>query len=180
MPVTLPVSLDDAKRQIRWPVADTTHDTLLTTLITAAQERCEDLLNRWLITGSHTLKLDAFPDEDRDIRLPAPVTAITSIAYLDTAGASQTLAATVYAVDAADGNKPCQRLSLKYCQVWPSTYAQKEAVTITYVAGWATAADIPEAIRQGLLVYVQGLFDGNMDLIAFAESLWFPHRWIPI
>lgn len=82
-----PVSLAEAKAHLRVEVND--ENSLIQTLITAARQYVETATRRALLQQTWDDKLDAFPCGA--IVLPlSPVTSVTSITYLDTAGVSQT------------------------------------------------------------------------------------------
>lgn len=177
---SLVVSLAEAKQHLRIDSTDTSHDAHLPGLILAAQTVCENFLGRYLLTGTRVKRLDSF---DEEILLPQPLSSVTSIAYLDTADASQTLAATVYDVDASDETKPCARVELAYGQSWPTTLDEKETITITYVCGWASAASVPEPIRQAVLLEMEDLYEGpengaSKQLNSAVESLLYNYRWM--
>ncbi len=174
---SLALSLAEAKQHLRIDSTDTTHDGHIPGLIRAAMSICENYLNRYLLTGTRVKRLDSFPDE---ILLPQPLSSVTSITYLDTADASQTLTATVYDVDASDAEKPCGRVQLAYGQSWPTTLDEKECVTVTFVCGWASTADIPTPIVEGLKLAIQALYDGQRDNFEVSEMLWSPYRWVPV
>ncbi|WP_173934299.1 head-tail connector protein [Chelativorans sp. Marseille-P2723] len=51
-------------------------------------------------------------------------------------------------------------MSLQPGRSWPSVYRRCDAVSITFTAGYGATEDIPEPIRQAILLIVQRLFDG--------------------
>lgn len=123
----------------------TDEDSILAEYIDAATEFAEQYQNRCLRSSTWQASYDAFPDE---FLLPIPpLVSVSSIAYLDTEGASQTLSSSVYTVDAI--SQPA-RVALKYSQTWPSTYDQINAVTVTFVAGYASASLVPARTRQAI------------------------------
>lgn len=140
-----PLALATVKAHLRVEHAD--EDALITALITAARELAEQACRRSFATCTWQLRLDAFPAE---IRLDwAPAVSITSVAYIDTAGDSQTLAASAYVLDTH--NEPAWLLPA-YGTEWPDTLATANAVTVTYVAGDATTC--PESVRQWMLLHI--------------------------
>jgi uncharacterized phiE125 gp8 family phage protein len=148
-PYAEPIHLDEMKLHLRLESTFTADDTLVTSLIKTAREHCETKTQRQLIAATWKLYLDEFPccyDAVRyaptnamygePIRLGhSPLMGVDSISYVDTNGATQTLATSVYSVDK---NTEPARIVLAYNQVWPPTRPQMNAVTITYVAGFAT------------------------------------------
>jgi uncharacterized phiE125 gp8 family phage protein len=147
-PSAEPVTLARAKAHCRVDYSD--DDALLSSLIVAARSLCEERTRRWFITSTGVMKLDEFPAE---ILIPrAPLVAVSSIAYLDDQGASQTLSSTYYRVDAASH---VGRITLAYGYEWPGTYPVSNAVTVTFTAGYGTTADdTPEAVKLAILMLV--------------------------
>lgn len=140
-PTFEPVSLDYFKAHAHW---DTTYDdAVLAGFIVAARELAEAFTGRAFVTQTIEVKFDAFPNSDV-IQLPrSPAASVTSLTYVDTAGATQTMAGADYVLD---GNSEPARLALAYGKSWPSTRAQMNAITLTYVAGQAQAS-ISDSVR---------------------------------
>jgi len=177
-PSTEPITTDEAKTHLRQASSD--DDTFIGELITAAREHIESLANRSLITQTWVLKLDAFPGAVNAIYPPRPpLQSVTSIAYTDSAGDAQTLAASLYAVS-TDGWMP--RIVPVYGETWPVTEGNINDVTVTYVAGYgATAADVPEALKSAIKLQVELLYDRPIDkaytaIVDTIESLIGPYR----
>lgn len=158
-PATEPVTLADAKLQCR--VDDATDDTLITSLIIAAREQCEHILQRALITQTWEKVLDAFP-EDNDIELlNPPILAITSIKYIDAVTANEvTLVSNQYSLD--KDSEPGWVMPA-YGVTWPTALDIANAVRVRYTAGYGAAADVPAAIKNWILLAVKELYDGCGD-----------------
>ena len=110
-------------------------------------------------TQTLTLKCDAFSDF---ARLPeGPIASISSISYLDTDGASQTLAGTVYELRA---NGYESAIVLKYNQAWPFIRPGSQ-ITVTAVAGAAAA---PADVKAATLLLIGHLYQNRE---AAAEAL---------
>ena len=140
-PAAEPLSTAQAKTYLR--VEHSEEDSLIDNLIEAARVHVEMFTHRSLINTTFTLKLDAFPQEIRTPR--SPLSSVTSITYIDTNGASQTLSTDTYDVDT--DTEP-GRIFLKHNQDWPDTRGINNAVTVTFVAGYGSAStDIPESLR---------------------------------
>lgn len=102
-PSTEPVTLPDVLAAIGYE--DNDKDSLVNSYIAAARQYCEDFTNRQFVTATWTLTLDRFPSSVGVIHLPRPpLSSITSITYLDSAGDLQTLDAADYIFD--DGTDP--------------------------------------------------------------------------
>jgi uncharacterized phiE125 gp8 family phage protein len=93
------------------------------------------------------------------LRLPlAPVSSITSITYYDGDNTQQTLSADVYQL-LSDARGPF--VSPKSDQVWPGSYDRKDAVTITYIAGYGDTDAVPAAIKAAILLIVGHLYENR-------------------
>jgi len=121
-------------------------DNLLYSLITAARRYVEEQTGRALINQTWKTYLDAFPAV---IYLDwPPLSSVTSIKYYDTAGAQQTLSTDVYTVDTSSTPG---RIYEAYEQTWPSVQGIKNAIEITYVAGYGSSADdVPEMLKTAI------------------------------
>jgi uncharacterized phiE125 gp8 family phage protein len=165
-PATEPLSLDDAKLHLQ--VDGDAENVTIDALVYAAREWLENFTGRALIQQTWDLKLDSFADCDyfREgaIWLPKPpVTAVSSVTYVDTAGVSQTWSSSEYQTDLPSGPHARRaRIQPAYGYTWPTTRDQPNAVTIRFVAGYGTTAEsVPS-----LLVTAMKLLIGQ----------WFQHR----
>ncbi len=179
-PASEPITLEEAKAQCRVDGSD--EDALLQIYIGAARRKAEGLMGRPIIATTFEQTLDAFPAEE--IALRAPASSITSVVYVDTTGAEQTLAAELYALDATNATPwllPALGTS------WPATLDVINAVKVRFVSGWANAGAVPADIKAWLLLTVAYLF-GNREALdgtgrvqeipgRFVDSLLDPYRW---
>ena len=147
-PATEPISLVDAKAHCH---AGDDEDTLIQIYIAAAREHAEFVTGRRFITQTVEKVLDAFPSQN--IELPgSPIQSITSVKYLEAvAGAETTMPGSDYVLD--KDSEPGWLIPA-YGTSWPATYATALAVRVRYVAGWASAAEVPANIRYALLLGV--------------------------
>ena len=164
-PTVAPVTTAEAKAQLRIDHND--DDAFVAALIDAATNHVDGwsgVLGRALLTQTWRGHLNAFPDDDRDgidVPLP-PLQSVSSISYVDRDGATQTLNSARYRV--LDSGTERGRIVLAFGETWPQTRDQEQAVTTTFVAGYGDAAsDVPQAIRQAILLMV---------------SHWYEHRGI--
>jgi uncharacterized phiE125 gp8 family phage protein len=96
---------------------------------------------------------------DTEIVVPRPpLASVTSITYVDGAGATQTLSLSVYTVDTSE--EP-GRIRLAYGQSWPSIRDQRAAVTVRYVCGYGGPGSVPEAAKAALKLYVGHLYENR-------------------
>ena len=143
-PTVEPLSTADAKTHLR--VDHSEEDGLIDDYVEAARRQVELFTRRALVNTTFTLKLDAFPVEIRTPR--SPLSSVTSITHIDCDGNSQTVASSVYDVDT--DTEP-GRIFLKFDQSWPDTRTINNAVTVTFVAGFGSAASsVPESLRSAV------------------------------
>ena len=150
-PTSEPVTVDDLKDQSR--IDNDDENYLLVGLISGARETVEHMTRRAVLTQTRVLKLDDFPpDAGQVIELPGGnIQSVTSVAYNDADNASQTLSASVYDTDFGT-TTGTGRISLAAGQSWPATGDAGLNVTVTYVAGWATASAVPMSIKRAILL----------------------------
>ena len=169
-PTSEPITTAEAKTHCR--VDHTADDTYIDTLIATARRWCEDYRNTTAFTTTWTLKLDCFPSRDSyygsldtgRIDLPRPpVASVTSVAYIDDNGDSQTVSASDYTLD----NSGTLRASIypAYGVTWPSTRAQRGAVTVVYVAGAATTGAIPATFKQAVKLLVGHWYENREGVL---------------
>jgi uncharacterized phiE125 gp8 family phage protein len=174
-PALEPVSLDEAKQHCR--IDSTADDGLVAGYLFAARQYVELLTNRPLITQT----FDFFIDRDgpvtdafewrgnrRLIELPrAPAIAVTSITYVDTNGATQTLAANQYAVDVTSN---IGRIEPAFGVVWPCVRNQNKAITVRFTAGYGTnPGDVPMPINQAILLTVGHWYE-NRETVVIGQT----------
>ncbi len=157
-PTKLPISLDELKDHLR--LTDATHDAEVMGYLRDVVSRldgAEGILNRALITQTWIWKFYAFPRWV--IRLPLPpAQSLTSIQYIDTAGVTQTLAASKYKFLNADTAANPGLIESAFSESWPSTRGEGEAVTITWVCGYGLRNDVPEMTRHLIKMLVTDAF----------------------
>lgn len=156
-----PVELPDMKRFARVEIDD--DDTLLTTLIKAATISVEAFLHRKLISQSLTIRYDnGFPGEIRPIF--APILSVTSVSYIDTDGATQTLVdGTDYETDI---NSEPARIRPAFDTSWPTPRNTFNAVTAVVVAGYGTKCDdVPEVIRLAIMQAATDMYENRQSEI---------------
>jgi uncharacterized phiE125 gp8 family phage protein len=161
-PAAEPLTLTEAKLHLR--VEHTTDDDLITALIQAARERAEHLLGRVLITQTWARVLDAFPAVEIELGL-LPAQSITSITYVDAAGATQTLDSADYSLDST--TPLGWVLPSEDLDVWPTTLDTANAVTVTFVAGYgASGASVPAAIRAWMKMEIGTMYAHREGIVA--------------
>src|SRR5688572_26904894 len=81
------------KQHLKWDATDTSEDTIMQIYLTSAIKQAEAYTRRVIDPATWETYLDSFYDFDFDV---APINAITSVKYYDTANALQTLGAVNY------------------------------------------------------------------------------------
>ena len=154
-PTSEPVTLAEAKRQLFLAESDTSQDAELTNRIQAAREQWEHDTDSCLFT--RTLSVTAKLFGGREIELDtSPITSITHIKYYDPHDVLTTFSSSKYSLNAADGE-----IELDWAESWPVTSIRWDAITITYVAGYATVATIPAIVKQAMLLLIAYYHYGN-------------------
>lgn len=157
-PTIEPVTLAEARAALQLDADNTADNTHIEdVLIPGARAEAEQETGLALILRTLELGLDEFPGAD-PIPLVAPLVAITSVKYYDTAGVLQTLDSATYLLD--EHSKP-PRLYLAPDQVWPSTQARSNAVLVRFTAGVALSTDVPKNIKAYMLAHIKAAYRGE-------------------
>lgn len=159
-PTVEPITTGDVIAQAR-VASDTPELGLVRDYMIAAREWAEAYTERSFLTQTWRMEFDwRFPAEVRLRR--GPVSAVSSIAYTDTAGDAQTLSSSLYQVDLAS-DPP--RIRPAYGQQWPEVREQYAAVRVTYVAGYGAAAyQVPQPIRNAITMLAAYWFDQRVPV----------------
>lgn len=207
-PANEPVTLAEVKSQAR--IYTTADDSFITTvIIPTARAAIESKTRRAFVSQTWKMTMDSFPPINPDyveedlsgiIVLPKPpCLSITSFTYFDTAGVQQTLTAAQangemsdlslygYQFDPGSETQP-GRLTPPWAKPWPPTRRIKNAVQITFVAGYGdlvssnwTPRAIPIELKQGVLAMASFLYEhrgeevGKVDIPDFILNLIGPY-----
>lgn len=153
-PTSEPVTLEEALLHLR--VTDSSEHERIEGLITDARITVEQFCNRKLMTQTLDLYLDRFPCGA--IRLPGgPVASVTSIVYTAADGTANTAWNSAnYTTDLF--SEPARIVPLA-TQSYPATYVTTNAVRVRYVAGYASAAAVPQSIKEAIKLIVEQNYD---------------------
>jgi uncharacterized phiE125 gp8 family phage protein len=132
-PVAEPLHLTEVKNHLR--VTSDDDDILIAGLLTTARQYCETMQGKSYIARTYEMAFDGgFPTVIYP--LFPPIVSVSSITYVDTDGATQTLDASYYTVDVY-ASPP--RIYEAYLKTWPSGVRDvQNAVKVTYIAGSTT------------------------------------------
>lgn len=161
-PTSEPITLPNAKAHLR--VLSPDEDTLIRDLLKAARETLEIATGRAFMSQTWELFLDKFPERNSPIKLfRVPVQSITTLAYIDTDGASQTLTeVTDFVLDAK--NEPA-RIVPAVDKTWPSTETIVNAVTVTFLTGYTSAALVPHGIKAAIKLLLGHRFEHRESVV---------------
>lgn len=153
-PADTPISLTEVKAHL--DVTYTDKDTLITGLLNSAVSYLDGwsgILGRCLVTQTWRQDYDDFRS---CMRLPLfPVTSVTSVKYFDTSSAEQTIDPSNYTLRHNDRGA---YVEFKSTYSFPALNVEKAAVNVIYVCGSA-AADVPQAIKNAMLLLIRHWFD---------------------
>lgn len=176
-PANEPVTINELKAFIEFPVADTSRDDLMTLLIATARESFELFTGRALITQEWLLTLDRWPGygekwwdgvkesalseirgKPGHVYLPRyRLQTVDSVTVYDEGGNSETI--NVANTFITDTQQEPGRLVLKDSATWPVALQTANAIEIAYTAGYGNAASVPSAIKHALLAMAAYLFE---------------------
>ncbi len=155
-PSVEPITLAEAKLHLR--VTWAKEDAIVDRLIAGARAAFERETGRQLLTATYEGFMDRFPqfdNEEFELETP-PLVVVNSISYIDSAGAVQSWSASEYSAQVYSG--PFARrgtLRPNPNAQYPITFPIPNAVTVDFDAGYgATAADVPDEIKQALLGWI--------------------------
>lgn len=156
-PIGYPVDVDDVKTTGR--ISTTAHNSMILGLISAATEAVEQICNRSLITQTWEYVIGNFMWEQ--LQLPRPrLISVTGVQYIDTNGDEQTASSSLYQINT---NSEPGIIMIQPGSQWPAVGSgYTEPVTITYIAGYGGADDVPEPIKQAIIAlsvhwYIDGI-----------------------
>lgn len=182
-----PVSLDEARSHLRRDDED--DDSLITALIIAATSHLDGysgILGRALLTQTWRLDLDRFPCGPIKLPLP-PLQTVEAITYYDEGDQARSLDIDTCIIHAG----PHGMVELEPGLVWPTISDRRNAVTVTFVAGYGDPPEgqdvspVPAAIRHAMLLLIGHWYEnreavniGNIvsELPLAVNSLLAPYR----
>jgi len=144
-----PVTLTEVKLHLRLN-SDSTEDSLLTILIKAAREYCENYTGRAFATQTLEMYLDQFPACDYIILPRPPLQSVTSVIYKDSTAVSTTMTATTQYI--TDTDSDIGRVVLPYGLSWPSFTAYTvNPIKIQFVCGYSL---LPDSLKEAMLLLI--------------------------
>lgn len=147
-----PVTVDEVKSYLR-DVYDE-DDALILDWIKAATDELEKATCRSFINQTFKDSYDCWPLTDGYYAVchRAPLSSVSSIAYIDSDGNSQTWSSSYYDVDTT---REPGRISIAWGASLPAIRDDPNAVAITYVAGYgATATNVPPLAKHYIYTWI--------------------------
>lgn len=129
-----PITLAEAKLHLREYSSDFDNDVLA--CLKAAVSWAENFTGRAIMTQTWDLRLDEFPSSG--IVVPKPPLQSASVFYVLEDGTEEELSTDLYNVDKYSSPGWIVPVSL-----WPATLSTINAVRVRFVAGYASADDVP-------------------------------------
>jgi len=179
-PTLEPISIAEARAQCR--VDGNDEDGLIAGYVLAARDYVETYTRRALMTQTWDQIGNCLVNEI--VLKKPPIQSVTSVKYLDGSGVEQTLAPSQYRIVRRDTGEYV--IVPAYGVTWPTPQAVEGAVTVRFVAGYGAApSNVPEAIRQALLILVAHLYAIREPVVTgtivsevplSVDTLLFPHR----
>ena len=155
---TYPVSLTETKLHLKVDI--NTDDTLITNLIIAATQVSEEYTNRFFIDTVINQTCSNF-NELKEL-YKSKVSAVTHVKYYDIDNAQQTLAASNYVVN--NEYEPSQ-INIDVDGTFPNIVDRIDAVECKYTVGYGAASDVPDAIKQAILLTIGNWYENRMSVI---------------
>jgi len=147
-----PVSLEQARRQCNLLADETDFDDKLTLLITVSRQHVEKVCGLYFGTRAVALSCTSFSDL---CRVPvAPVSAVASLIYTDTAGAPQTVPDVSYELVNRDEDGTEPAIMPVYGVQWPAIQ-QGSRIMVTLEAGFAVT---PAPVVHAMLLWIDDAF----------------------
>lgn len=160
-PAAEPITLARAKEHLRVESDFTLDDDLINAYISAARDQAEKYCNRSFALANFFLLVDGFPDSGAPLYIPDPkTTAVSSITYLDSDQAEQTLSDSLYTLD-------IDRQQIRITGEWPTPAS---AIKVAYSAGYDTSASPaelpPDIIQQAMLLLISDMYEIRQSQVA--------------
>lgn len=160
-PAQEPLTLAQAKEHLRVDIAD--DDVLIGSLIRATRELLESELGRAFITQTLDYALDAFPKSGPLLLPRGPIQSVTSVSYIDSAGATQVWGSSNYLVDLYSSPP---RITPAHAKTWPTLQDRIAAVTVRFVAGYGLGpATVPGPIAHAMLLLIGHYYEHREQVI---------------
>lgn len=158
------LSLDDVKEHLK--IDDSNYDSQLFRLISSVTQFAEKITGRDLINKTYEAYLDKFPCDSIKIR-KSKLQSINHIKYYYN-GVLTTLSSSDYYFTKSNDYST---INLVDGKEWPSIDCRKQAIIITFVAGYGNdSCNIPALLKQAMLAHLTALFENAGDCTQDSNS----------
>lgn len=158
-----PVSVADAKQQLRIDADDTSADDHIARLCAAAHRAVENSLGYPILRQTRRTALFGFPAGCGLWLGGGDALTVSAVRYFDTSGVQVTLPPTAYYLDAI--SRPA---ALYPAGSWPATLTRPGSVEVDWVAGWAKASDVPEDLVHAMKLLISH-WDQNREAVVIGS-----------
>lgn len=182
-PAAEPVSVQEAKDQLRIDANDLTFDAEVTRIITEARVWLEENYNLSIITQTREQRQDNLYDRWPLYRIDSqrlynrfaitllkpPLQSMVSFTYMDTSGNTQTLAEGTDFIAAGKmtpivGQQEIIIPRIYPANQWPSFKWVPEAIKIQYQSGFGPDSTyVPQAIKRALLMLITTFYENRLE-----------------
>lgn len=163
-PTVEPVSLAEAKAQCR--VDGNDEDAYLSSLIAAAREYVESVLDISLVTQVWEARYDCFPLWEIILPRPPMQAATVTVIYRAENGQMQTITSDANAFQ-VDAYATPGRIYPLYEGVWPAVRGDENSVTVRWTAGYgASGANCPQTVKSLIMLLVAHWFEMRQPVVA--------------
>lgn len=154
-----PVTEDEVNLYLK--IDNDEESILIKKIIASATEFTEKYLKRSLLIRTLVASFDNFPTNE--IKLPySPVTTINSVKYYDDNYVLTTVDPSIYFLVS---KKTPAEVNLKFTNAWPITADRSSAVEVEYIAGYGKPENVPEPIKQAILLLCNHLYS-NREMVS--------------
>lgn len=161
-PAQEPLTLEEVKTHLRIHPDIDDEDALITSYIKAARTYCEGYQNRAYFTQTMKLLIDRLEDE---IIIPRPpLQSVTQIQYQKNDGSLIEYDNSNYIVD-NNGDYGIVYLAEEYDDLGSIDLAPVNAIQITFIAGYDETDDIPQTIKQAMLLLIGNWYENREQAI---------------
>jgi|TARA_Y100000310_G_scaffold169451_1_gene169499 uncharacterized phiE125 gp8 family phage protein len=159
-PSVEPVSVAEVREHLR-NEGESFDDDYITHLIKVSRKLCEKYCNRVFITQTWQQNESSF-GAYIDLAVNK-VQSVTSITYVDTAEAEQTLSTSNYQVDLlADTATVYEGVTAGFPAISSSTI---NPIKITYVCGYGVASAVPDDIKQAIFIMISNFYENREGVV---------------
>lgn len=170
-PTAEPITTSEAKVALR--ILHDDEDDRVNQLIKTAREFAESFCDIYIMTTVVELSLDKWPAVSFSLNT-WPLQSIDSIKYDDTSSPSVETTLTVNTDYYADVTTEDGRVTT--ITGWPSTQVKPNPIRIRMTAGFASAAVVPEQLKDGIKAYAAYLYDQDPDMEKAARKILWAQR----